>query len=401
MTNPTASLDHSHEDAQTIQKLLVGVIGLLDTFTAEQRAAAWFDFDDPRRLDWDIIPKPDRVGVSMIDLDRHQKVVLLDLVRLTVSHEVFTKVLAIMQLEHVLREREIGFLGVAAPLWRTSDSYFFSIFGRPGFEDTWSIRFLGHHVCINVTVVGQRWISVTPSALGQQPAIGAGVLNPMADDEGLGFELLASLDDEQRRVAVIHDVAPADFVSRQVPLIGALEYPDHYDLGMPQYQITTDDRKALALVRDQPSGIGGDELTDTQLVLLQRLIDTYLGRFPAAIAAEYRAQLDADGASQIHFAWAGGDVRGVPHYFRVQTRALLIEMVNAVDSGNHIHSVIRDFTHDFAHDSLHAHAAHVAERGNHLSTRTTSSEGTELHDQRLVLVVEPVPAPPFERQQSL
>ena len=64
------------------------------------------------------------------------------------------------------------------------------------------------------------------------------MLNPLADDEGLGFALLDSLDDDQRRAAVIHDVAPADFVSRQVPLIGALEYPDYYDLGMPQYQIT-------------------------------------------------------------------------------------------------------------------------------------------------------------------
>lgn len=367
-----------HEDPQTIQKLLVGVIGLIDTFSAEQREAALFAFDDPGRLDWDIIPKPDRVGVSMHNLDRHQKVVVLELVRMSVSHEVFTKVLAIMQLEHVLRAREADFLGVAAPLWRTSDSYFVSIFGRPGFEDTWSLRFLGHHVCLNITIVNQRWISTTPSALGQQPMIGAGVLNPMADDEGIGFELLDSLDDDQLALAVIHDVAPADFVSRQVPLIGALEYPDHYDLGMPQYQITTEDRKALALVRAEPSGIAADRLDENQRATLDRLIDTYLARLPAIAADMYRTQLEGDGASSIHFAWAGGQERGVPHYFRVQTRSLLIEMVNAVDSGNHLHSVIRDFDHDFAHDSLREHAAHLAEHGSHLSTRTTSSEGTEL-----------------------
>lgn len=368
----------SHEDAETIQKLLVGVIGLIDTLSEDQRAVGLFDFDDPRRLDWDIIPKPDRIGVSMHNLDRHQKVVVLELVRLVVSYEVFTKVLAIMQLEHVLRAREADFLGVAAPLWRTSDSYFISIFGRPGFEDTWSMRFLGHHVCLNVTIVNQRWISTTPSALGQQPAIDAGVLNPLAGDEGLGFELLDALDEDQRALAVIHHVSPADFVSRQVPLVGALEYPDHYDLGMPQYQITTDDRKALALVRTQPSGIAADRLNEAQRVTLGRLIDTFLARLPAAAAKAYRAQIDADGPSQIHFAWAGGLIRGTPHYFRVQTPALLIELVNAVDSGNHIHSVVRDFEHDFAHDSLRVHASHVAEHGSHLSTRTTSSEGTEL-----------------------
>jgi len=378
VTARDAATGPSHEDAETIQKLLVGAIGLIDTLSADQRAAALFAFDDPRRLDWDIIPKPDRIGVSLHNLDRHQKVVVLELVRMAVSFEVYTKILAIMQLEHVLRGLEADFLGVAAPLWRTSDSYFFCIFGRPGFEDTWSLRFLGHHVCVNVTIVNQRWISTTPSALGQQPALNAGVLNPMADDEGLGFDLLASLDDGQRAIAVIHDVAPADFVSRQVPHIGALEYPDHYDLGMPQYQITTEDRKALAFVRSEPSGIAADRLDEGQRVILDRLIDTYLARLPASEAAEYRAQLDSDGPTDVHFAWAGGLTRGTPHYFRVQSRSLLIEMVNAVGGGDHIHSVIRDFEHDFGHDSLAKFAAHVAEHGSHLSTRTTSSEGQEL-----------------------
>ena len=380
MTDSDLAQGPVHEDAQTIQKLLVGVIGLMDTFSAEQRAAAVYDFDDPRRLDWDIIPKPDRVGVSMHNLDRHQKVVVLELVRMVVSHEVYTKVLAIMQLEHVLRAREADFLGVAAPLWRTPDSYFLAVFGRPGFEDTWSLRFLGHHVCLNVTIVNQRWISATPSALGQQPMIGAGVLNPMAEDEGLGFELLESLDDDQRGTAVIHEVAPADFVSRQVPLIGALEYPDHYDLGMPQYQISTNDRKALALVRTEPSGISGDRLDAGQRATLNQLVDCYLSRLPAAAAGAYRSQIDADGPSQVHFAWAGGRERGVPHYFRVQTRSLLIETVNAVDSGNHLHSVIRDFDDDFAAGVLRRHRDDLAEHGSHLSTRTTSSEGTELPD---------------------
>ncbi|QCB51770.1 DUF3500 domain-containing protein [Rhodococcus sp. PAMC28707] len=380
MTHSHPPVEPTYEDERTIQKLLVGVIGLLDTFSAEQRAAALYDFGDPRRLDWDIIPKPDRVGVSLHQLDRHQKVVVLDLVRLTVSEEVFTKILAIMQLEHVLRAREADFLGVAASLWRTSDSYFLSIFGRPGFEDTWSLRFLGHHVCLNITVVNQRWIVTSPSALGQQPVIDAGVLNPLSADEGLGFDLVGSLDDDQRAVAVVHDVAPADFVSRQVPHIGSLEYPDHYDLGMPQYQISNTDRKALALVRAEPSGIRGDKLDGGQRKILHTLIDTYLSRFPALLAAEHRAKIDADGDTAVHFAWAGSLSRGLPHYFRVQTDSLLIEMVNAVDSGNHIHSVVRDFDHDFAYPFVRDHEARIAEHGTHLSTRTISSEGTDLQD---------------------
>ena len=53
-------------------------------------------------------------------------------------------------------------------------------------------------------------------------------------------------------------------------------------------------------------------------------------------------------------------------------------MVNSVGDGNHIHSVIRDFDNDFAHASLAKYGDQLAEHGSHLSTRTTSSEGTEL-----------------------
>ena len=377
MTTRNSTTQPTHEDVQTIQKLLVGVIGLIDTFSAEQRGAALFGFDDARRLDWDIIPKPDRVGVSMHNLDRHQKVVVLELVD-SRSHTRSTPRCSPLcnSSTYYGRGRRIS--------WGRRATMAHLRFLLP--QHLWPTRVRRHLVnalprssrCLNITIVNQHWILTTPSALGQQPMIGSGVLIPMSDDEGLGFELLDSLNDDQRSLAVIHDVAPADFVSRQVPLIGAIEYPDHYDLGMPQYQITTEDRKALALVREQPSGISADRLVETQQALLTRLIDTYLARLPARAAGEYRAQIDADGPTKTHFAWAGGLVRGEPHYFRVQTRLLLIEMVNAVDSGNHLHSVIRDFEHDFAHDSLRDHAAHLAKHGSHLSTRTTSSEGTEL-----------------------
>lgn len=37
MTTRNSTTQPSHEDAQTIQKLLVGVIGLINTFSADQR----------------------------------------------------------------------------------------------------------------------------------------------------------------------------------------------------------------------------------------------------------------------------------------------------------------------------------------------------------------------------
>ena len=46
MTSELAAGQPGYEDAETIQKLLVGLIGLIDTFSAEQRDAALFAFDD-------------------------------------------------------------------------------------------------------------------------------------------------------------------------------------------------------------------------------------------------------------------------------------------------------------------------------------------------------------------
>lgn len=370
-----------HEAPHTATKLLVTAMGLLDTFSPDQRAAAVVaDFDDPRRMDWDIIPKPDRTGVPLHQLDRHQRVLVWDLIRHVVSLRTFTKVLAIPSLEHVLRDYERDFLGAALQSWRSSDSYFVTFFGRPGFEDTWTLRFLGHHVCLNLTIIDERWIAATPVALGAQPTEYDGVLKPLADDEGIAFDLLAALDEGQRAHAVIHAVAPADFVTRQVPKVGAFEYPDHYDLGMPGYSITDVDRVALKFMRENPSGIGGAELTEDQQQILLSLVDCYLDRLPPEASDRHRRGLRDAGIDGIYFAWAGAQKRGAPHYFRVQTEKYLIEAVNAVGGGNHLHTVLRDFDNDFGAGILASQAGTDSKWGRgHLDSRSISSADADPH----------------------
>nr|WP_280462648.1 DUF3500 domain-containing protein [Nocardia carnea] len=48
--------------------------------------------------------------------------------------------------------------------WRSSDPYFLTVFGWPGFEDTWTLRFLDHHVLLNLTIIDERWIAATPDS---------------------------------------------------------------------------------------------------------------------------------------------------------------------------------------------------------------------------------------------
>ena len=137
------------------------------------------------------------------------------------------------------------------------------------------------------------------------------------------------------------------------------------------------DNKKTAVLKDQPMGLPASKLNAKQKAILDEIVGEFANNVPPDLAAE-RMDLYKKMSGQIHFAWAGGINKGDLHYYRVQTTSLLIEFVNSIDDGNHIHSVIRDFDGDFAHDALLDHDAQAAERGSHLSTRTTSSEVTGL-----------------------
>jgi Protein of unknown function (DUF3500) len=46
---------------------------------------------------------------------------------------------------------------------------------------------------------------------------------------------------------------------------------------------------------------------------------------------------------------------GQPHYYRIQGPTFVVEYDNTQDNTNHIHTVWRDFDHDFGLDPLRAH----------------------------------------------
>ncbi len=194
-----------------------------------------------------------------------------------------------------------------------------------------------------------------PSAMGQQPVVYDGTNKPLVDEESAGFAIVTSLTDEQTARAIIHPVSPADFATRYVPRIGAVEYPDVIDLGMPQYRLSDKDRIATRLVRDQPAGIPGSELTDEQQAHLLLIVDRFLERHPQPIAEKLQRDVRERGLYKVYFAWAGDTRPKTPHYFRVHTERFLIELVNSIASGDHIHSVLRDFDNDLGGELLAKH----------------------------------------------
>jgi Protein of unknown function (DUF3500) len=347
--------DDLYEAPQVASKMLVAAMGLIETLTPTQRAHLVLPMDAPQRQDWDIIPRPEGTGLSLHDLSRSQKILVWDLMAAALPLRTFTQATQVPQLEHVLRDYEADFLGRALGAWRDPLNYWTTIFGRPGFEDTWAFRFYGHHLGINLTVIKERWIVAGPSAMGQQPVVYDGTNKPLADEEGAAFALVTSLSDDLLARAVLHPVSPADFATRYVPRIGAVEYPDVIDLGMPHYRLTDKDRIACRLVRDQPSGIPGSELDAAQQANLLLIVDRFLERHPVPIADKLKRDVRERGLDKVFFAWAGDTRPKTPHYFRIQTERFLIELVNSIASGDHIHSVLRDFDNDLGGDLLAAH----------------------------------------------
>ena len=69
------------------------------------------------------------------------------------------------------------------------------------------------------------------------------------------------------------------------------------------------------------------------------------------------AKIEKSGLEAAHFAWAGGLEPGQPHYYRVQGGTFVLEYDNTQNDANHVHSVWRDFAHDFGADLLGKHVA--------------------------------------------
>ena len=368
-------LPMTFEAPNAIKRMLFATWALLDSLSPDLRAQAHVpEMDDPRRVDWDFIPKPDRTGVPLFKLDHHQRTLAHALLKAGLSMRGYSQVLSVMATENLLREMETierGF-GVLGGDFRTPDGYWFTVFGRPAFEDTWGWRVLGHHLSISFTIVAQRYLTITPLAMGAMP-IPAGVLDPLGEHERRAFEILDSFSPDLREQAVIHDVAPADFVTRQVPRVGAEEWPDHVDLGIVGYTTTDDDREKLRFVQAAPSGVSGADLDGGQLDAVRALLLRYVETGIEELATQYRAEVLAEDPAKLHFAWAGGTAPDTAHYYRISTGGLLVEADNAVGAGQHLHTVWRDLRNDLGGDLLLDHYEKHGHHGAHLQRRLVSN----------------------------
>lgn len=320
-----APLARAHEVAADMVKAATTLLGALD---AAQQKQASYPLTDTERENWNFVPIA-RQGLPFKQMSTGQQALGLALLRTGLSHTGMARAQAVMQLELVLRELE----NATPPGRRDPTLYFITFFGAPSAEKSWGWRFEGHHLSFNFTVVDGRHVFFAPSFIGSNPAeVRTGPRQGervLAEEEDQGHALVNSLDDNQRRTALIAPEALKEIV-------------------------TTNKKRIDPLT---PAGIAAAQLRPAQREQLFALVRLYLARWRPELAAENFAKISAAGLDRVTFAWAGALDRSQAAYYRIQGPTFLIEFDNFQNKANHIHTTVREFKGDFGHDLLAEHYA--------------------------------------------
>lgn len=306
----------------------------LNTLNDEERSAGAMAFDNSARVDWHFIPKEQRKGLKVGDMDAETRQAAMELLNAGLSEIGYTKARTIMELESILHELEKDRGGRFV---RDPHRYYFTVFGEPDENGTWGLSVEGHHLSLNFVVRGNTVSAHTPAFFGANPAIVMSDVDAgpkkghrtLEKEETLAFELVNSLSDEQRRTAILSDEAPDEIRAA----------------GKAQP------------VREPTRGISVEELTPDQRSIVRQLVETYARNMPGNVAEKELRAIREAGAENIHFAWAGATKPGIGHYYAVEGPTFVLEFVNvqpdsAGNPANHIHSVWRSAEGDFG---LHGH----------------------------------------------
>jgi hypothetical protein len=292
----------------------------LDSLDARQRDKALLEFASEKKPNWSNLPVTfvPRNGVRLGDLTKEQRATALAVVAAVLSKGGYQKVVDIMDGDQQLAEGKGGKAKGGKDMFGT-DQYYLAIFGKPSATEPWMVQFGGHHLGINVTVVGKHFV-LTPTHTGTQPALfkrdGKDV-RPLGLENDTAFKLVNALDDKQRAQAVIGE--------------------------RPQGELLLGPGRDGRTI--EPKGVKGSALTADQQAMLLDVIGAWVEMVEPDTAAARMAAIKGK-IGQTYFAWSGPTAKGSAAYFRVQGPTVVIEY--APQGGtDHIHTVIRNPEDDY------------------------------------------------------
>lgn len=298
---------------------------LVETFTETQRRQVLYAFDAETRLDWHYFPRQ-RPGLALRDMTPAQRERTWALLAAGLSEQGLEKTRGVIRTEAILGDL------TGRQSYRDPANYAIVLFGDPDSGQPWSWRFEGHHLSLTFTIIPGHGIAVTPAFMGSNPATvpesheHAG-FKALGGEEVNGFRLLRSLSVTQRATALIASESFGNILSGP---------------GREDHLL-------------QRAGLALGDMTAAQRQQTLALIETYVRNVKPELAKRALNRIAAAGIDTIHFAWAGSEEPGRPHYYRLHGPRLVIEYDNTQNGANHVHAVWHDPMNSFGQDLLRAH----------------------------------------------
>jgi len=322
------------------------IVSAADTFLASldaaQRQSVLYDFgDNEQRARWSNFPTGfvPRGGLSLKQMSAPQREAAMKLLATVLSPMGIEKVEQIRQADDDFKVNGSkrgpggggrggrGGRGPAGGDMFGGDLYYISFLGKPSTTAPWMLQFGGHHLALNITMVGRDGI-LTPSHTAAQPAkytVDGKTVRPLGAENDKAFALINALDEGQRKQAILN-YKVADLV-----------------LGPGQ------DGKTI-----QPEGIKCSAMSASQQAMLLDLVGEWAGIVNEQAAAVRMAEIKAN-LSGTWFAWSGPTTNGMPAYYRIQGPTVVIEYAPQPLGGDptmHIHTIYRDPTNDYGKKSV-------------------------------------------------
>jgi len=215
-------------------------------------------------------------------------------------------------------------------------SYNFSIFGTPSPTAPWGWQLFGHHLAVNVLVVGTQMVATPvffgaePNYIDEGPFSGARVFE---DRIRYGYEAMAAMTPQQRA--------------------GVIAYERLVDPAMPEGRVHPGDERHLAgAFQDNRvipyEGARVTELSEQAQEAIRGIVASFTSYLPEGPFAARQREV-AEHWDETHFVWYGGYEPGDVYYYRVQSPVVILELDHHMGvfldikepKPFHIHTVMR------------------------------------------------------------
>ena len=292
----------------------------LATLSPDEKKQAHLPLNDPERQKWTNVPtKATDGGIRLGDLTRPQLESACAFLSTVLSENGYLMGRNIMLADDLLikneaRAKRRGGFGSA--------NFWIAIFGTPSETEPWAVQWDGHHVAINLTIVGEK-MTLSPAFIGTQPhkfMLGDEEIIPMQNEIAWAINFMNSLDKEQRAKAIITNKR------------GRMQAGAGKDGVMPEAK-----------------GLPCSELTADQHALLLKLVGLWIDDLPAKAAKARMAEVNEQ-LKKAHFAWYGPFTPGSDASYHLVGPEIIVEYTGQDLGGNpldHIHSIYRNPTNEY------------------------------------------------------